>query len=98
MICFTLALLAFLAFVASFLRGDFTSFMLVTGTLASFGVPSYYWVSSIFDKDQKENQTKFLDTFYWCTGLWLTFLYLEWLVLAIKEGNLDEALGFLWAG
>ncbi len=58
-----------------------------SGFLIAYGVPAYYWLRSETKADQKRNQTKFIKTYVWLTGIWwlLIVLFLGLLVLALNS-------------
>ena len=57
-----------------------------SGLLIAYGVPAYYWLRSETKADKKKNQTRFIKTYVWLTGIWwfFVFLFLGLIVLALS--------------
>ena len=87
MLCCAVSLLAVLSIFYSFVVTTGLYILFGSGFLFAYGVPAYNWLRSETKADQKRNQTKFIKTYLWLTGiLWFLVALLLGIALLLFEG------------
>ena len=65
-----------------------------SGLFIAYGVPAYYWLRSETKADKKKNQTRFIKTYVWLTGIWwsLVFLFFGLIVLVMSGFGMGDGV------